>query len=222
MIYHSKRFITTKKLLNINKIYNLSEALLLLKTLPLRKFDETIECHFNLNLKKKLNSKIELNLTLPYSITKKKTICVLSNELLSITDTNIKIVTIEQLTELINLNVFNFDILITTPNYMPQLVKFGRILGPRNLMPSLKTGTITTNILDTINSFNTGKEIYKFDKTGILHIGFGKLSFSLIMLIENFNTILINLKKLSILKDYKLKSCYICSTMSSSLKINII
>jgi large subunit ribosomal protein L1 len=105
---------------------------------------------------------------------------------------------------------------------MPKLAKFGRILGPKGLMPSPKAGTVTSDILTAINDFKGGKIEYKADKTGIVHLGFGKVNFPLENLLENLQSIYTSLEqnKPTGVKGRYFKTFYICSTMGPSILID--
>jgi large subunit ribosomal protein L1 len=117
----------------------------------------------------------------------------------------------------------NFDILITTPQLMPKLAKLGRVLGPKGLMPSPKSGTVTQNIKETIIEFKKGKLEYRADKTGIVHLSFGKASFTSEQLEENLNAVFesIEKNKPSGVKGRYFKSFYVCTTMSPALNIQL-
>jgi large subunit ribosomal protein L1 len=124
--------------------------------------------------------------------------------------------------DLLKTNINECDILLTTPNLMSKLIPLGRLLGPKNLLPSLKNGTLTTNLELSVLDFKKGKLEYQVDKFGIVHLVFGKLSFNVNDLKENIKVILnsINKLKLKTTKNF-IKSLYICSTMSSAIKINV-
>merc|ERR1712187_891281 len=119
----------------------------------------------------------------------------------------------------------NFDILISTPDMIPKLAKFGRLLGPKGLMPSLKTGTLTkhSELISTIKKFKKGKFEYKADKTGNIHVGFGKSNFSDIHLSDNLNFLYNSIKKNkpSGLKGNYFNSIFICTTMGPSIKLDL-
>ena len=117
----------------------------------------------------------------------------------------------------------NFDLLITTPQLMPKLAKLGRALGPKGLMPSPKSGTVTTDLKGTIDEFKKGKLEYRADKTGIVHLNFGKVSFSEQQLQENLVAVFesIEKNKPSGVKGRYFKSFNICTSMSPSVRIEI-
>ena len=169
---------------------NLEEAIKVLKQTGNAKFNETVELHANLNIDPKYSDQqLRTTLTLPHGIGKQVKIAVLTN------DENIQeaqkngadIVGNDDLIQNISQGNFDFDLLIATPNLMPKLAKLGRILGPKGLMPSPKSGTVTTALSETLSDFKKGKFEYKADKTGVVHVSFGNISFTNIQLIENFS-----------------------------------
>jgi large subunit ribosomal protein L1 len=129
----------------------------------------------------------------------------------------------EELIEDISKGILNFDLLVATVDMMPKLAKFGRILGPKGLMPSLKAGTVTTNVESTIKEFRKGKLEYRADKTGIVHVIFGKANFSELELIENLKEFYhsIEISKPSGVKGKYFKKLIICSTMGPGISINL-
>ena len=134
---------------------------------------------------------------------------------------NADIVGNDDLIEQITQGNLNFDLLIATPNMMPKLAKLGRILGPRGLMPSPKSGTVTSTLTETLNEFKKGKFEYKADKTGIVHVNFGKASFSNQQLIENLKALYqsIEQNRPSGVKGKYFKNLFITTTMGSSIKL---
>ena len=125
---------------------------------------------------------------------------------------------IEQITQ----GNIEFDLLITTPNMMPKLAKLGRVLGPKGLMPSPKSGTVTSTLKSTLTEFKKGKFEYKADKTGIVHVSFGKADFENDKLVENLQALYksIELNRPSGVKGKYFKTLFICTTMGSSIQLD--
>lgn len=207
--------------------YNLEDAIKLLKKTATAKFIESVELHANLNINPKYaDQQLRATVTLPNGIGKKIRIAVLASESrineIKITN-NADIVGDEDLIKEITEGNINFDLLITTPDMMPKLAKLGRILGPKGLMPSPKSGTVTTSIESTLNEFKKGKFEYKADKTGIVHVNFGKSDFSEDRLTENLQALYksIEQNRPTGVKGKFFKSLYISTTMGPSIKVNL-
>jgi large subunit ribosomal protein L1 len=206
--------------------YPLDEAINLLKKLGTAKFSESVEAHVSLNIDPKFgNQQLRTSLVLPNGTGKNLRIAVFSdaqsvNEMLKLGAT---IAGSDDLIEEINRGNLNFDILITTPQLMPKLAKLGKILGPKGLMPSPKSGTVTQNLEEALNEFKKGKVEYRADKTGIVHLSFGKVNFSESQLKENLLTVFqsIEKNKPSGVKGKYFKSFNICTTMSPSIKLDL-
>ena len=221
----SKRFQILQNLIS-NKNYSYVEAIQLLKSIGTTNFLESVETHINLNIDPKyLNQQLRTTLILPYGTGKTTRIGVYTN--LDLTnffnlDKNI-IIGINEITDMIVKNKLELDVLITTPDLMSQLSKFGKILGPKGLMPSLKSGTVTNDLIQTINEFKLGKFEYRADKTGIVHVVIGKTNFSELQLKENLFSIYSSIEKNKPLgiKGQYFKSFYLCTTMSPSIQIDL-
>ena len=221
----SKRIKSLKSLI-LEKSYSLDNALSLLKKLGTAKFIESVEAHISLNIDPKYaNQQLRTSLVLPNGTGKSLRIAVFTEadyvpEVLKMGAT---IAGSDDLIEEISAGKVNFDLLITTPQNMPKLAKLGRILGPKGLMPSPKSGTVTTNLSAAINEFKKGKVEYRADKTGIVHLSFGKANFSEDQLKENlvsvFNSIEKN--KPTGVKGRYFKSFSICTTMSPGIMIEL-
>jgi len=117
----------------------------------------------------------------------------------------------------------NFDLLIATPDMMPKLAKLGRILGPKGLMPSPKSGTVSKNLSETLSEFKKGKFEYKADKTGVVHVNFGKANFSKTQLIENLLELYqsIEQNRPTGIKGKYFKNIFICTSMGQSIQLEI-
>lgn len=210
-----------------NNIYsNLDEAIKILKDTATAKFVETVELHANLNIDPKYaDQQLRTTVTLPNGIGKTIQIAVLTNEAnFSIaTDNGADIVGNQDLIQNIAEGIINFDLLIATPEMMPKLAKLGRVLGPKGLMPSPKSGTVTTTLSRTLSDFKKGKFEYKADKTGSVHVSFGKSNFSEMELVENLLALYksIEQNRPSGVKGKYFKTIYICNTMGPSIQLDI-
>jgi large subunit ribosomal protein L1 len=214
-----------KKTANI--VYsNLEESIVALKETANAKFVESVELHATLNIDPKYaNQQLRTTVTLPHGVGKQIRIAVLTNEenFDEVKKINVDIFGNDDLIEQITQGNLNFDLLVATPNMMPKLAKLGRVLGPKGLMPSPKSGTVTTNLTETLNEFKKGKFEYKADKTGIVHVNFGKVDFTNAQLIENLTALYrsIEQNRPSGVKGKYFKNLSICTTMGPSLKLEL-
>ena len=210
-----------------NKVYsNLEEAIKVLKETSTTKFVETVELHANLNIDPKYaDQQLRTTVTLPNGIGKQLRIAVLTNDenFQEAEDAGATIVGNNDLIEDITQGNIDFDLLIATPNMMPKLAKLGRVLGPKGLMPSPKSGTVTSTLETTVTEFKKGKFEYKADKTGVLHVSFGKIDFTDSQLIENLQALYrsIEQNRPSGVKGKYFKSLFICTTMGPSIKLDL-
>jgi large subunit ribosomal protein L1 len=210
-----------------NKIYsNLDEAIQILKKTATTNFVESVELHANLNIDPKYaDQQLRTTVTLPHGIGKKLTIAVLTNDenFSEAENAGADIVGNNELIENITKGNIDFDLLIATPNMMPKLAKLGRVLGPKGLMPSPKSGTVSSTLEATLTEFKKGKFEYKADKTGVVHVSFGKSNFTEIQLVENLQALYNSIEKNrpSGVKGKYFKNLFICTTMGPSIKLDL-
>ena len=221
----------SKRIKNLNnlitkEVYSLDQGIGLLKQIGTAKFVESVEAHISLNIDPKYaNQQLRTSLVLPNGTGKSLRIAVFTepdyvSEVLKMGAT---IAGSDDLIEIINSGKLDFDILITTPQLMPKLAKLGRVLGPKGLMPSPKSGTVTQNLNETINEFKKGKVEYRADKTGIVHLSFGKINFTENQLKENLLSVYnsIEKNKPTGVKGKYFKSFTICTTMSPGIMVEL-
>lgn len=206
--------------------YSLNNGLSLLKRLATAKFLESVEVHISLNLDPRQSThQLRDTVILPYGTGKTTKIGVLIDNSSTSTALNFggDIVGSEDLIENICRGCINFDILITTPAFMPKLAKLGKILGPKGLMPTLKAGTITSDLKKTIQEFKKGRIEYRIDKTGIVHSSIGKINFSIEALEENFSSLYNSIQKNRPVgfKGKYLNSCSLCTTMGPGIFLDL-
>ena len=210
-----------------NKSYsNLDEAIQVLKETSTTKFVESVELHANLNIDPKYaDQQLRTTVTLPHGIGKQVRIAVLTNDenFDEATKGGADIVGNDELIEKITKGNIDFDLLIATPNMMPKLAKLGRVLGPKGLMPSPKSGTVSSTLTETLTEFKKGKFEYKADKTGIVHVTIGKVNFPENQLLENLQALYNSIEKNrpSGVKGKYFKSLFICTTMGPSIKLDL-
>lgn len=222
----SRRHQENKKKTANNIYLSLEEAITTLKQTATTKFVESVELHANLNIDPKYaDQQLRTTVTLPNGVGKQIIIAVLTDEenFEEAKAAGAEIVGNTDLIEKLNQGSIEFDLLVTTPNMMPKLAKLGRVLGPKGLMPSPKSGTVTTTLSATLAEFKKGKFEYKADKTGIVHINFGKSDFTETQLVENLSALYksIEQNRPSGVKGKYFKSLSICTTMGPSLKLDL-
>ena len=226
MIKRSRRFRNILKSVDKQKLYISLDGIKLLQDLSSLNFVETLEAHIALGLDPKYaDQQLRSTVILPKGTGKNVKVAVIakSDKLSEALSAGADIVGGEDLIDEILRGNLNFDKLIATPDMMLLIAKLGRVLGPRGLMPSPKSGTVTMDLNSAINEFKQGKLEYKIDRTGIIHVPIGKLNFS-------SNDLNLNLKALQESIDKNRppgakgkywKSLYLSSTMGPSIPINI-
>ena len=204
--------------------YDPKEAIKLCQSNASAAFDETMEVHYSLGIDSRhADQLVRGTLTLPHGTGKNIRIVVITNEenTQPILDEGVVACGLDDVLTKISGGWLDFDLVIASPAVMPKLGKLGRVLGARGLMPSPKSGTVTTDIVQAVKEFNAGKIEFRNDKEGNVHLIFGKVGFKESDLYDNFLTIHSQIMKLkpSKAKGVYLKSITICSTMGAGIKI---
>jgi large subunit ribosomal protein L1 len=221
----SKRLTETSKLVDKNKLYDLGEAIALVKQTAKAKFDETIEIHVRLSIDpKKSDQNVRGTVTLPQGIGKSRKVAVIAKgeKQKEAEKAGADFVGGDDMIEKISKGWFDFDVLVCTPDVMKDASKLGKTLGPKGLMPNPKAGTVTFDIERTIKELKLGRVEYKNDSYGIIHCPVGKASFDAAKLTENTKALMeaIIRSKPSSSKGHYLKSISVSSTMGPGIKLN--
>ena len=206
--------------------YKAKEALKLVKDTATAKFDESIEAHISLKLDTKYaDQQLRTTIVLPKGTGKAVRIAVLAEgeKIKEALDAGADIAGGQDLIQDIMQGMLDFDRLIATPDLMPSIAKLGKVLGPRGLMPSPKSGTVTPDVKSAIEEFKKGKLEYRADKTGVVHMSFGKASFSIDDMLANLEALQesVDMNRPSGVKGKYWRSFYICSTMGPSVQLDI-
>jgi large subunit ribosomal protein L1 len=221
----SKRLKTAKEKVDFTSTYTIEKGMQLVKEIASAKFNESIEAHISLNIDPKYaDQQLRTTVVLPHGTGKTIRIgaLVASDRVSQAEAAGADVFGSEDLIEDISKGILDFDLLVTTADMMPKLAKLGRVLGPKGLMPSPKAGTVTTDLNQTISEFKKGKLEYRADKTGIVHISFGKADFTETQLNENFKAFFnsVETNKPSGVKGKYIKKVTICSTMGPAIYLD--
>lgn len=220
----SKRYRESEKQIDREKTLGLKDAISVLKKMSLPKFDPSVDLHFHINVDpKKSDQMVRGTVVLPHGTGKKVRVAVFckgENEKLA-KEANADYVGGNDLIDKVAGGFLDFDCAIATPDMMKDLSKLGKVLGPRGLMPSPKTGTVTNDIVKAIEDVRKGKVEFRVDKQCGIHLSVGKLSFTEDKLYENaFRVIeMVNEAKPASVKGKFIKSVFISSTMNCGLKL---
>ncbi len=221
-----KRYQEATKLLEKGKEYEAKEALDVIEKFPKAKFDETVELHVKLGVDSKhADQQVRGTVVLPNGTGKTLKVLVFAKgpKADEAKNAGADFVGAEELIPKIEKeNWFDYDVVVATPDMMGVVGRLGKVLGPKGLMPNPKSGTVTMDVTKAISEIKSGKVEYRLDKTNIIHLGFGKVSFGTDKLLENYNTIMeaIIKAKPAAAKGQYIRSVAITTTMGPSLYIN--
>ena len=222
----SKRYAESVKLVDRTKEYDIKEALDIIEKMPKTKFDETVELHVKLGVDSKhADQQVRGTVVLPNGTGKTQKVLVFAKgpKAEEAQKAGADYVGAEELIPKIqNENWFDYDVVVATPDMMGVVGRLGKVLGPKGLMPNPKSGTVTMDVTKAINEIKSGKVEYRLDKTNIIHLGFGKVSFGADKLLENYETIInaIIKAKPAAAKGQYIKSVAIATTMGPSIYID--
>ena len=208
-----------------NKMYSLKEASSLVKDVNTTKFDSSVDLHIRLGVDpKKADQAIRGTVNLPHGTGKTKRVLVLCtpDKEAEAKAAGADYVGLDEYVQKIEGGWVDVDVIVATPSVMPKIGKLGKILGPRNLMPNPKTGTVTNDVAAAVNEVKGGKIAFKVDKAGIIHASIGRVSFTPEKITENSHELInaIVRAKPSSAKGTYLKSVFMASTMSPGIAVD--
>ena len=221
-----KRYQEASKLVDRTKVYEAKEALEIAEKMPKTKFDETVELHVKLGVDSKhADQQVRGTVVLPHGTGKTKKVLVFAkgDKAKEAEEAGADYVGAEDLVPKIEKeNWFDYDVIVATPDMMGVIGRLGKVLGPKGLMPNPKSGTVTMDVTKAISEIKAGKVEYRLDKTNIIHLGFGKVSFGADKLFENYERIIeaILKAKPAAAKGQYIKSVSISTSMGPGLFIN--
>ncbi len=221
-----KKYVEAAKAINRATLYDVAEAVTLVKQTAVAKFDETIEAHIRTGCDgRHADQQIRGAVVLPHGTGKKVRILVFAKDAKAAEAEAAGadyVGGMELIEKIQKENWFEFDVVVATPDMMGVVGRIGRVLGPKGLMPNPKAGTVTMDVTKAIKDIKAGKIEYRLDKTNIIHVPLGKASFTDEQIADNFQTLIdaINKARPAAVKGQFLKSVVLSSTMGPSVKIN--
>ena len=221
-----KKYVEAAKAVDRANLYDVADAMALVKKTAVAKFDETIEAHIRTGCDgRHADQQIRGAVVLPHGTGKKVRVLVFAKNAKAeeAKAAGAEFVGAEELIPKIqNENWFDFDVVVATPDMMGVVGRLGRVLGPKGLMPNPKAGTVTMDVTKAVQDIKAGKIEYRLDKTNIIHVPIGKASFTEEQLADNFQTLIgaIMKAKPSTLKGQYLKSVTVAPTMGPGIKLN--
>ena len=219
-----KNYVDSKKLIDPSKLYEGKEAIELLIQTAKSKFDETMELHAKLGVDPRhADQQVRGVVVLPNGTGKKvRVLAIVKGENIAIAKAaGADFAGAEEMVEKIQKeNWFDYDVIVTTPDMMGLIGRLGKVLGPKGLMPNPKSGTVSPDIKKAVSDIKAGKVEYRVDKQAIIHVPFGKKSFGVDKLLENYETLMEAIVKAKPVasKGIYLRSLYITSTMGPSIR----
>ena len=221
-----KKYLEVAKTVDRTKLYDPAEAISVVKSVAVAKFDETIEAHVRTGCDgRHADQQIRGAVVLPHGTGKTVRVLVFAKDAKAAEAEAAGADFVggdELIPKIQNEGWLDFDVVVATPDMMGIVGRLGRVLGPKGLMPNPKSGTVTMDVTKAINDIKAGKVEYRLDKTNIIHVPIGKASFTEEQLSANFQTLMeaINKAKPSSLKGTFLKSVTVAPTMGPGVKIN--
>ena len=221
-----KRYSESAKLVDSTKQYEAQEAIEIIEKMPKTKFDQTVELHVKLGVDSKhADQQVRGVIVLPHGTGKTQRVLVFAkgDKAKEAEEAGADFVGAEELVPKIEKeNWFDYDVIVATPDMMGVIGRLGKVLGPKGLMPNPKSGTVTMDVKKAIAEIKSGKVEYRLDKTNIIHLGIGKVSFGAEKLVENYQTVIdaIIKAKPAAAKGQYIKSVALTTTMGPSVYVN--